>query len=197
MTRTHWIQAAATLTLALSAHQALSQTATPAASTKGLVSNYGKLPLAFEANQGQTDGRVKFLSHGRGYSLFLTGDEAVLTLQKSSRDANRAGRTTNKTLEEEIGSQKLKTEDSQSASVLRMKLVGANARAAVMGAEELPGKSNYFIGKDPKNWRTNLPTYAKVKYQDVYPGVDLVYYGNQGGNWNTISSWPLAQTPRP
>src|SRR5262249_22458555 len=63
---------------------------------------------------------------------------------------------------------------------LRMKLVGANPQAKVMGLEELPGKSNYFIGNDPKKWRTNVPNYAKVKYANVYPGVDLVYYGNQG-----------------
>jgi hypothetical protein len=61
-----------------------------------------------------------------------------------------------------------------------MKLVGANPHAKVSGLEELPGKSNYFIGNDPNNWRTNVPNYAKVKYADVYPGVDLVYYGNQG-----------------
>jgi len=59
--------------------------------------------------------------------------------------------------------------------------VGANASAIVSGAEELPGKSNYFIGNDPKKWRTNVPNYAQVKYRGVYPGVDLVYYGNQGG----------------
>jgi len=63
---------------------------------------------------------------------------------------------------------------------LRMKLVGANPHARVTGLEELPGKSNYFIGNDPKKWRTNVPNYAKVKYANVYPGVDLVYYGNQG-----------------
>ena len=62
-----------------------------------------------------------------------------------------------------------------------MKLLGASASAAVTGAEELPGKSNYFIGNDPTKWRTNVPNYAKVKYQNVYPGVDLVYYGTQGG----------------
>jgi hypothetical protein len=61
-----------------------------------------------------------------------------------------------------------------------MRLVGANAAAKVTGLAELPGKSNYFIGNDPKKWRTNVPNYAKVKYADVYPGVDLVYYGNQG-----------------
>jgi hypothetical protein len=62
-----------------------------------------------------------------------------------------------------------------------MKLVGANVKATVTGAEELPGKSNYFIGNDPKKWRTDVPSYARVKYEGVYPGVDLVYYGNQGG----------------
>ena len=61
-----------------------------------------------------------------------------------------------------------------------MKLVGANPNPKIVGMEELPGKSNYFIGNDPKKWRTNVPNYAKVKYANVYPGVDLVYYGNQG-----------------
>ena len=60
-----------------------------------------------------------------------------------------------------------------------MKLVGANRAANVTALEELPGKSNYFIGNDPKKWRTDVPTYGKVKYQGVYPGIDLVYYGNQ------------------
>jgi hypothetical protein len=64
-------------------------------------------------------------------------------------------------------------------AVLRMRLVGANAGAKVTGLEELAGKSNYFIGNDPKKWRTNLPNYARVRYANVYPGVDLVYYGNQ------------------
>jgi hypothetical protein len=62
-----------------------------------------------------------------------------------------------------------------------MKLVGANANAPVMGSDELPGKVNYFIGNDPKKWRTNVPTYAKVRFHNVYPGVDVEYYGNQGG----------------
>ena len=138
------------------------------------VVNYGKLPLGFEANAGQTDGRVKFLSRGRGYALFLTGDEAVLKLTKSS-----AG----KRQKPGVRSQESGTNGGQltTDSILRMRLVGANTSATVRGAEELPGKSNYFIGNDPKKWRTNVPTYAQVKYQGVYPGVDLVYYGNQGG----------------
>ena len=65
--------------------------------------------------------------------------------------------------------------------VVRLRLVGAKTDAEVIGRDELPGKVNYFIGNDPKKWRTNVPTYARVRYQNVYPGVDLEYYGNQGG----------------
>ena len=110
----------------------------------------GKLPLSFEANQGQTDGQAKFLSRGSGYTLFLTAREAVLSL--SQPDAH---------------------------AVLRMQLLGANPDPQVVGLDELPGRVNYFIGNDPQNWRTGIPTYTRVRYQDVYPGVDLVYYGNQ------------------
>ena len=60
-----------------------------------------------------------------------------------------------------------------------MRLVGANSKAAVTAAGKLPGKVNYFLGNDPKKWRTNISTYAKVKYHNVYAGIDLVYYGNQ------------------
>ncbi len=69
--------------------------------------------------------------------------------------------------------------ESRAAAALRMQVVGSNPHAKVSGLEELPGKSNYFIGNDPKKWRTNVANYAKVKYANVYPGVDLVYYGNQ------------------
>ena len=69
--------------------------------------------------------------------------------------------------------------ESQPPQVVRMRLVGGNAKGRVVGLDELPGRSNYFIGNDPKKWRTNVPSYAKVKYEGVYPGVDLVYYGNQ------------------
>jgi hypothetical protein len=65
-------------------------------------------------------------------------------------------------------------------SVVRMRLVGTNPQARATGLDALPAKTNYFIGKDPKKWRTKVPNYAKVKYEGVYPGIDLVYYGNQG-----------------
>jgi hypothetical protein len=126
-----------------------------AAATDARVSeNYGKLPLQFEANRGQTHKDVRFLSRGAGYSLYLTASEAVLVLNQPDAKA-------------------------QKSVALRMSLVGAGLEPVVTGLDELPGKANYFIGKDRSKWRANVPTYAKVHYQNVYPGIDLVYYGNQ------------------
>jgi len=129
---------------------------------------YGKLPLSFEANAGQTDAKVKFLSRGSGYSLFLTDSEAVLTLTKNSKSTALAAKNA-------ASSPKPNTQ----SAVVRMKLVGANPRTSVAGRDELPGNVNYFIGNDPTKWRTNVPTYAKVDFKDVYPGIDLTYYGHQ------------------
>ena len=137
---------------------------------------YGKLPLSFEANQGQTDPQVKFLSRGSGYSLFLTPTEAVIVLKKSARDNNtQSGVLPSKA----ITDQHKTSQSSLPGTVLRIKLVGGNAAAKIAGTGELPSKSNYLIGDDPKQWRTNISNYTKVEYRDVYPGVDLVYYGNQ------------------
>lgn len=122
--------------------------------------DFGKVPLSFEPNQGQTDPHVQFLSRGQGYALFLTPGEAVLELQKAAgKKADAKGLPT--------------------PSTLRMSLVGANAKAAVSGEDLLPGTANYFIGNDSSKWRTSVPTYKRVAYTGVYPGVDLVYYGNQ------------------
>jgi hypothetical protein len=121
---------------------------------QGAVSRYEELPLSFEVNQGQADPSVKFVSHTSGAAVFLTNTEVVLSL---------ASQAAHKTAEPKI---------------VRMQFIGANDRAPISGLDELPGKSNYFIGSDPHKWRTNISTYAKVQYQDVYPGVDLIYYGN-------------------
>ena len=68
---------------------------------------------------------------------------------------------------------------AESPHVLRLKLLGANTNPKVTGLDELPGKSNYFLGNDPSQWRTNVPTYRRVAFDQVYPGIDVVYYGNQ------------------
>ena len=114
---------------------------------------YGRIPLSFEANRGQADDAVDFLARGAGYALFLKPSEATLVL--SRRQANSPSR------------------------VLRMRLVGADAGARAAGAGELEGKVNYLVGDDPSKWRTGVETFGSVSYAGVYPGVDLVYYGNQ------------------
>jgi uncharacterized repeat protein (TIGR01451 family) len=143
----------------------------PAAKQK-VAEEYGKLPLSFEANHGQTDPKVSFLSRGPGYKLFLLPHEAVLMLQRErhARTAKKlgAGRSFPEASERE----------ASPAEIIRMSLLGASPDAEVTGIEEMPGRSNYFVGNDPSQWRTNVPNYAKVHYQGVYPGIDLVYHGS-------------------
>ena len=135
-----------------------------------LAENYGKLPLSFEANTGQADKSVKFLSRGGGYGLYLTGEEAVLALHQGGC----AG------LARRLSLQRREVACDRQTDVVRMRLGGASRAAAdPAGEERLPGTANYFIGNDPSRWHTSVPTYSKVRYRGVYPGVDLVYYGNQ------------------
>lgn len=116
---------------------------------------YGRLPIHFEPNVGQTADVVKYVARGNGYSLFLTDAEAVLSLNKRG---------------------KKNSEDK--TAVVRMQIEGSNSAAAASGLNEVEGRSNYFIGNDPEKWRTSVPNYGKVRYDDVYPGIDVVYYGN-------------------
>jgi photosystem II stability/assembly factor-like uncharacterized protein len=128
---------------------------------------YGKLPLSFALNQGQTDPRVSFISYGSGYALFLTADGAVLSLSKSTGEHNQRRQHTN-----------AETVVRDSA-VVSMRLRNASAHARVNGVDHLPGKVNYLRGNKPEAWRTNVPTYSGVRYQNIYAGVDLYYYGSQ------------------
>jgi Beta-propeller repeat/Abnormal spindle-like microcephaly-assoc'd, ASPM-SPD-2-Hydin len=129
---------------------------------------------------------VKFLSRGGGYTVFLTQTSAVLVLRdgstgKSSIEPRQTDPPQTAAHNSDSESLGIKFSKSYKAkAVVRMELVGANPTAHAFGLEDLPGKSNYFLGNDPKKWRTNIPTYAKVKYQNIYPGVDLVYHGSQG-----------------
>jgi hypothetical protein len=116
---------------------------------------YGKLPLAFESNQGQIDSQVKFAARGDGYNLWLTGDGATLRLNNQKTDA------------------------ANQADILQLRLSNANRQTKVSGETQLEGKANYFSGGDASKWRTDIPLYSKVKYSGVYDGIDLVYYGNQ------------------
>lgn len=130
--------------------------------------SYGNLPLTFEANQGQTSSEVKFLSRSKGYTAFLTAGGIVLALRPSQAvpvQPMSDAAITNKS-QPPVG------------ATVQFKLVGVAQNPAVIGEDPLPGRVNYFIGRDPAKWHTNVPTYARVRYRNVYPGIDLVYYGN-------------------
>jgi uncharacterized repeat protein (TIGR02543 family) len=143
------------LTQPLEWRATLNQTLTPAsADTKARVLEaFGRRPLHFEPNRGQTDDTVKFLARAPGYQLLLTSNEAVLAVR---------GQT------------------AEQSAVVRMQLMGAgvNPQPVVEGLAALPGRSNYYLGNDPQHWQTEVPNFAKVRYSQVYPGVDWVLYGN-------------------
>src|SRR6266550_274582 len=145
----------------------------PVATKQHLLETYGKLPLSFEAKLGQTSSQVKFLSRAQGYTLFLTRHaEAVLVLGKSAPKRTPAQPA------DRLAAFVEPQREAVPPAVLRMKLVGAKLTPQVEGVDEFPGKANYIIGNDPAKWRTNVPTYAKVRYSEVYSGIDLLYYGN-------------------
>jgi hypothetical protein len=116
-----------------------------------VLARFGELPLVFEVNAGQTDPQVRFFSRGAGYGLFLTPAEAVFSLR---RTGNRP------------------------PAVMRMRLAGARPPSRIDGVDPIAGKINYFKGH-ASQWRTGIAAFRKVRYAAVYPGIDLVYYGNQ------------------
>ena len=133
-------------------------------------SAYGLLPLSFEANHGQWDPSVQFVTRGSGHQLFLRPTDAVLALMTGGAKS-----------EGDIQQWQFSSSPSPtSQSVVRMRFAGANSQAEMVGLDKLPGIVNYILGEDPSKWRTNIPTYQKVEYKDVYSGIDLVYYGHQG-----------------
>jgi hypothetical protein len=126
-------------------------------------SGYGRLPLLFEANRGQSDSRVKFISRGPGYRAYLTSDAIVLSLRSTNKGSAKATAPNG-------------SSDTKRATI-SLRLVGAASNPAVMGEGIQPGRVNYFIGNHPSRWQKNVPMYRQVRYKDVYPGIDLVYYG--------------------
>ncbi len=120
----------------------------------------------FERNVGQTDPRVMFLARGKGYTVFLTSAEAVLALAApTARDVPATGTA---------------ARGRRSGDVVRFHFVGASAHARVIGLDRAASAANYLIGRDPRRWRTGVPTYGRVAYRDLYRGVTLVYYATGG-----------------
>jgi hypothetical protein len=122
--------------------------------TKSKIFTYNKSPLCFEANKGQINKEIKFLSRGLGHSFFLKQNETILRLNKISSNHIQQ-------------------------HLVKMRFLGANLNPKIEGLDKLPTKVNYIIGNNPNKWLKGIRTYKKIKYNNIYPGIDLVYYGNQ------------------
>src|SRR5579871_91475 len=117
-----------------------------------VAAHYGKLPLSFEPNQGQTDASVQFLARGAGYTIFLGSASATFSIWRSAAES----------------------------AVVRMDLVGPNPHVTIEPEDKLPGITNYLMGSTRTKWPTRVANYAKTRSRNVYPGIDLIYYGTQG-----------------
>lgn len=141
-----------------------SQVVTPRTPAQQTKNSYDLIELAFEPNRGQADNAVDFLTRGSGYSMLLSAKEAVMVMTPPNSSSHNRDENP------------LRYPD---ASVLRLQFPESDAHASFIAEEQLPGKVNYFLGDKRDRWVAGLPTFRRVSYQDIYPGVDLVYYGNQ------------------
>jgi Beta-propeller repeat/Abnormal spindle-like microcephaly-assoc'd, ASPM-SPD-2-Hydin len=134
---------------------------------------YAQLPMGFEENRGQATRDVKFVSHGSGYALSLAPQEVdIALLRRRAMNASPLHRAAAlRALRE--------ARKAMKTTVIRMHLEGANSAPAIATNEPLPGRSNYFIGNNRDKWVTDVPSYGRVKYSGIYPGVDVEFYGNQ------------------
>ena len=154
--------AAVTCSRAQSSDGASAPTAPASPLTKpSAAQHYGDLPLAFEPNRGQAGDPVQFLSHSTGQLLLLEKNQAVLRVVAKPRA--------------KVG----KNPAGQRSDELKIRFANANPTADILPLDIQPGKSNYFLGNDPAKWRTNVENYSQVRYKSLYPGVDLLFYGNQ------------------
>jgi hypothetical protein len=131
------------------------------------VSNYDRLPIRFEPNVGQAPSRIDYLARGTGYSVALTQQGVILGLRQSSpqplhpNPGVRASRPA-----------------ALPVALMRLSLVHARAKPRFHPERQQESVSNYFIGSDRSEWHSHVPNYAAVRYEQVYPGIDWVVYGN-------------------
>ncbi|MEE8574589.1 MAG: SBBP repeat-containing protein, partial [Thermodesulfobacteriota bacterium] len=155
----------------------------PAAKAK-VTKAYGKLPLYFIKNDGQVDAKVEYYVKGAGYTIYFTHEGVYFSLYKTAKPEERPGEL--KETEKEAKTEEAKkvatpektekTEESKS-EFFNLSLVDSNKKAKIIGEEKQAGKVNYFVGSDKSKWRSNVPTFAAVLYEEVYKGIDVRFYG--------------------
>jgi photosystem II stability/assembly factor-like uncharacterized protein len=145
-----------------------------------------RMPLRFEACDNRTP--VRFLARMNESTLYVSATEATLS-SRATAGAGRLGCGADLGIPRNARSPQANEQLPEprrdraaprppASATVRMQLIGANRRARVVGEEKTPTRTSYFIGKDPKRWRTDVPNYARVRVEHIYHGIDIVYYGS-------------------
>ena len=143
----------------------------PLAENSKWAGSFSSLPASFEANVGQSDPTVRFLSRGAGYSILFRDEQAdIILARKKQYSASPSANGQRQSLDGHLHS---------NADAIGVRIVGASPNVKLSGRTRLPGTVNYFSGADPAQWHTGIPTFASLEYRGVYPGVDLLYYSNR------------------
>ncbi|MBI3193553.1 MAG: SBBP repeat-containing protein [Ignavibacteriae bacterium] len=137
-----------------------------------------KQPLLFEENKGQTDGRVKFLARSAGGVTYFFTEEGVTMMLTNTSALTANLRRDQSGFSNEEFLQPSNTEPQTSTHVLKAKFVGGNTHPSIVAEDAMTSTSNYFIGNNRNEWKTNIPNFGRIRYKEVYPGIDVVYYGN-------------------
>ncbi len=146
---------------------------------------HASIPLRFEPNQGQADPSVQFITRGAGYSLALSANGAVISLPQQPAETDPYLARLNAKTRKRFEARKFyhfsaRFHRPKKTQTVRLTVANADSGATPEPFDPLRSKSNYFIGNDPNLWRTGIPNYGRVRYAGIYPGVDLLYYGNEG-----------------
>ena len=138
---------------------------------------FALLPVAFERNDGQTDPQVKYMARGQGYKLYLTSSQAILTVHKRGGDSEVRTMLEDKRLgparvQKMLQQRRKANAKTSEFAVVHMQMLGSNPAAQLAATDPEAWKVNYFIGKDPSKWQSNVPLFGRVSYKNLYPGVD-------------------------
>ncbi|MCZ6675109.1 MAG: SBBP repeat-containing protein, partial [Verrucomicrobia bacterium] len=135
-----------------------------------ILQRFDSIPLHFEENRGQLDERVSYVARGLGYQLLLTPEERIMMIYQpeAEQPSFKSGITTRPAMPK-----------TPQAYAIHMQFEGANKNVQLESEGELGSKMHYLRGRDREAWIRNVPTFAKVRYKNLYDGIDVVYYGNQ------------------
>jgi hypothetical protein len=136
------------------------------------IENYGNIPLAFTINQGQHDSSIHYTAQVSGCEMAFspTGTTFLLSRETPASVAKRTAK---------IAGDPRQNQPEYESFALKLAFIGANSNPEIQGEDRLPWNNNYFIGNEPSKWQTDVPNYKKIRFKEVYKGIDLVYYGNQ------------------